>query len=156
MPYIRSLVNSIVRDKADADDITQEVFIRAYRYFGTFRGSVKFKTWLYRIAVNQSMRALKKRNQRTHKEITDEPNTIADPSETALEMVIRKDQMDRISRMISDLPKKQKAVLLLRVNQDLPFHEIARIMRRSVGAVKANYFHAVQKLQASATKEVSS
>jgi RNA polymerase sigma-70 factor, ECF subfamily len=154
LPYVRSLAVRFVGNESDADDVAQEVFISAYKYFKTFRGSSQFKTWLYRITINQSYKVMKRmKRNRSDLPLNDEVAVLQDSAVSQLSQLIQKDDIERMYLIIQELPKKQRTVLLLRLEQELPFKDIAKIMRRSVGGVKANYFHAVNKLRKAMKKE---
>ncbi|MBN1551427.1 RNA polymerase sigma factor [bacterium] len=155
MSYVYRLALRMLGNEMEAEDVTQEVFIKAYKSLKAFRGKSQFKTWLYRIAVNQSLKAIKKQKivkQHVIDEIEDKVNNNA---ENPLDSVIQAEQKDYLNRSIKNLPPKQKAILLLRVNDEMSFKDIAAIMKRSVGAVKANYFHAIQNIQSQINGEIS-
>jgi RNA polymerase sigma-70 factor (ECF subfamily) len=129
----------------DASDLAQDVFLRAYRALGTFKGNSAFGTWLYRVAVNVCLnrKALKRVPTEAieHREFTDRTDDPAD------RQVIRKQTAEAVRSAIAQLPKKQRATMILRIYQELPHEEIASILGSSVGAVKANFFHALANLK---------
>jgi RNA polymerase sigma-70 factor, ECF subfamily len=129
----------------DASDLAQDVFLRAYRALATFKGNSAFGTWLYRVAVNVCL------NQKALKRLPTEPidrREITDPGTDAADrQVIRKESAAAVRAAISRLPGKQRATMILRMYQELPHEEIASILGSSVGAVKANFFHALANLK---------
>jgi len=137
----------LVGNHDDAEDITQEVFIKAYRSIGEFRGDSALYTWLYRICVNLSLNTLRKRKTRSFVDL-DEERTPLPHSARADDDLNRAELSAKARRAISELPEKQRAVFILRHFRGLPHAEIAQIMDRDEGTIKANYFLAVRKLRA--------
>jgi len=131
----------------DADDIVQEVFIKAYERIAEFRSESGLYTWLYRIAVNASLNALRKQKVREFFQV----DTLLEYEDTAGEKpdqaVERDEHRKLIEEAIERLPVKQKAVFLMRYKDDLSYEEIADILKTSIGGLKANYFHALRKIE---------
>jgi RNA polymerase sigma-70 factor, ECF subfamily len=129
----------------DASDLAQDAFLRAYRALGTFKGRSAFSTWLYRVAVNVCL------NRKAVKQLPTEPierrEFAGRGDEAADRLVIRQENAAAVRAAISQLPKKQRATMILRMYQELPHEEIAAILGSSVGAVKANFFHALANLK---------
>ena len=139
------VVRKMVQDHDEADDITQEVFIKVYDALKEFREESGLFTWLYRIAVNYSINHIRKKkvkNTLSLEMVTETIKTEALHGESFDEE--RKRMV--LQEAIGTLPSQQKAVFNLRYYEELPYEEISRIMNRSVGGVKANYFHAVKKI----------
>jgi RNA polymerase sigma-70 factor (ECF subfamily) len=137
----------IVGSHEDADDVVQETFVKAYLGLGDFRGDSSFFTWLYRIAVNLSLNATRKRqliNYLHQSEIVERllPSR-EDPSQ---ELELRETE-SLLRKAIEDLPEKQRAVFVMRYYDELSYEEISKILKTSVGGLKANYFHAVKKVR---------
>src|SRR5687768_12138578 len=132
-----------VNNHFDASDMAQEVFLRAYKALGKFRGDSAFSTWLYRIAVNTCL------NFRSSRRLPGEElsDTLADKRRGALEEIEREEKARWVREAIRHLPEKQRATLILRMYHDLSMDEIAGVMGSSVGTVKANLFHALTKLR---------
>jgi RNA polymerase sigma-70 factor (ECF subfamily) len=132
-----------VNSHEDANDLAQEVFLKAWRAIGRFRGDSAFSTWLYRIAVNACLnfRALKR-------PLTQElPETLADPVPGAADRVERDDEARRVRAAVSRLPERQRATLILKLYHELTHEEVAEILGSTVGTVKANLFHALGNLR---------
>jgi RNA polymerase sigma-70 factor (ECF subfamily) len=137
-----------VNDHDQADEIVQEVFIKIYKALSTFRSDSSFYTWIYRITVNVSLNELRRQRVKDFFRI-DEFYELEDTNnERPDEAVERSEQQEILQRAIALLPEKQKAVFLLRYYDELPYEEISKILKTSVGGLKANYFHAVKKLGA--------
>jgi RNA polymerase sigma-70 factor (ECF subfamily) len=129
----------------DASDLAQDVFVRAFKGLRRFKGESSLGTWLYRVAVNASLNQAARRRPDTRPidgfEHAD-PHAI-DPLQT----IEAGQQTAWIRRAIRQLPPRQRATLILRVYQDLSHEEIARVLGSSVGAAKANLFHALTSLK---------
>jgi RNA polymerase sigma-70 factor, ECF subfamily len=132
-----------VNNHQDANDMAQDVFLKAYRAIGRFRGDSSFSTWLYRIAVNTCLnfRAARRLPQ---DELSDQ---IADRGASAAERMHDAERSAEVRRAVSRLPEKQRATLILKIYQDLTHEEVAGILGSSVGTVKANLFHALANLR---------
>lgn len=129
----------------DAADLTQDVFLRAYRGLTRFRGDANLSTWLYRIGVNVCLNHLSaKRPPDTA--LDDAPHVPAAGEDPAAAYA-RSREGARVRAAVSRLPPKQRATLILRVYQDLSHREIAAALGTTVGAVKANFFHALGNLK---------
>jgi RNA polymerase sigma-70 factor, ECF subfamily len=141
------VVRRMIPDHDEADDIVQDVFIRAYHSLKSFKGESSVYTWLYRIAVNLSLNEIRRKKIRktfSLDESTTEQHRTDD--DTPAEAMERKEQSIMIKKAIDRLPEKQKKVFILRYYEELPYEEIAQIVKTSVGGLKANYFHAVKKI----------
>ena len=141
-----------VGNHEDASDLTQDVFLRAYRGLRTFRGQSSIATWLYRIGANVCLNRVGTRTPQS--EPIEERHDIAVPSESPSDRMIRNERSARIRLAIAKLPRKQRAALILRVYHDLSHQEIASALGSSTGAVKANVFHALQNLKKLLGEEV--
>jgi RNA polymerase sigma-70 factor, ECF subfamily len=129
----------------DASDLTQDVFVRAFKGLHRFKGDSALGTWLYRVGVNACLNrvALK-----TPKLETIEPEQHVDQRQPdAHELVARGERAVVVRRAIAQLPPKQRATLVLRIYQEMSHEEIATVLGSSVGAVKANFFHALGNLK---------
>jgi RNA polymerase sigma-70 factor (ECF subfamily) len=134
-----------VANHEDASDLSQEVFLRAYRGLRKFKGNASLGTWLHRIAVNVCLNrvSLKK----PINEPIDAAQHIDDRGESASERMLRGERAVQVRAAVAQLPKKQRAALILRIYHERSHQEIADILGSSVGAVKANVFHALRNLK---------
>ena len=132
-----------VNNHEDANDMAQEVFLKAYRAIGRFRGDSSFSTWLYRIAVNTCLnfRALRR------PETQELPEGLTDHRPGAVADLESEEQARRVRRAVARLPEKQKATLILKIYHDLTHEEVAGVLGSTVGTVKANLFHALGNLK---------
>lgn len=135
----------------DASDWAQEVFLRAYRGLRGFRGRSSLATWLYRIATNVSLNRVGARAP------VSEPIADRDFVDTTAHVpgdrLVRAERAARVRAAIARLPKKQRATLILRMYHELSHQEIADVLGSSVGAVKANFFHALGNLKKMLVRE---
>lgn len=140
-------IRRLVSDHDDANDITQNVFIKAYEALPSFKGDSAIFTWLYRIAVNLALNELRRRKIRKTFSLDAEPfEPAVSADESPAEKLLANERRDAIRRAVERLPEKQKKVFVLRYYEELPYEEISKMLRTSVGGLKANYFHAVQKI----------
>lgn len=132
-----------VNNHQDANDMAQDVFLKAYRAIGRFRGDSSFSTWLYRIAVNTCLnfRAARRPPQ---DELSEQ---IPDRGASASERLHEAEQSAWVREAVARLPEKQRATLILKIYQDLTHEEVAGILGSTVGTVKANLFHALANLK---------
>jgi RNA polymerase sigma-70 factor (ECF subfamily) len=129
----------------DASDLAQDVFIRAYRALHGFKGQSAVGTWLYRIAVNLCLNRVSTKSPATEPlQAREHVDTRGESADTTL---LRSARAAEVRSAIARLPKKQRAAVILRVYHDLPHEQIARMLGSSVGAVKANFFHALGNLR---------
>ncbi len=132
----------------DAEDVCQDAFVKAYESLGSFRASSTFYTWIYRICINLCLNRLRARKVRSFLRLDQEE--LALPAvETADLPTEQAEFLDKARHAIAKLPDKQRAVFILRYFRELPHAEIAEIMDRDVGTIKANYHQAIKKLQLS-------
>ncbi|HVB39239.1 MAG TPA: RNA polymerase sigma factor [Vicinamibacterales bacterium] len=129
----------------DASDFSQEVFLRAYRGLRSFKGRSSLSTWLYRIGVNVCLNRVSAKAPPAAP--LDEGHPVIDRSEGQGDRLLRDERAVLVRAAIAKLPRKQRATLILRVYHDLPHRDIAEILGSSVGAVKANFFHALGNLK---------
>jgi RNA polymerase sigma-70 factor (ECF subfamily) len=134
-----------VNNHEDASDLAQDAFVRAYRALHTFKGNSAFSTWLYRVAINVCL------NRVSAKQAATEPLDRREHEDVRGELpdreVLRREQAATVRAAIARLPKKQRATMILRMYHELPHEQIAAILGSSVGAVKANFFHALANLK---------
>lgn len=152
------LAYRMVKDHDTADDIAQETFINAYLSIKSFRVGLSFYTWLYRICMNFSINLLKRQKfiisesqfTQIDKHSFDEK---ASPLEKEAERtdpsdhLVAKELENKIESALDSLPPKYKAVLILRLYEDLSYEEIAKTLKISTGTVMSRLFRAREKMQ---------
>jgi RNA polymerase sigma-70 factor (ECF subfamily) len=142
---VYQLCYRFVGNQEDARDLAQDVFVRAYKALKGFKGHSSFGTWLYRIGVNVCLNRVSAKTPRF--EAFDRIERVDVQSERQDAAVLRDERAAAVRRAIRRLPPKQRATLVLRMYHELPHEDIAQILGTSVGAVKANFFHALANLK---------
>jgi len=132
-----------VENREDAMDLAQEVFIKAFEHLGSFRRESSLKTWLYRVAMNHCINHVKKHTQE-FVEVTEYTGSIGASVQSQLE---DREQREHLRRLVKQLPPKQKAILEMRIHEQLSYEEIAKISGRSVSTIKASVFFALEKIR---------
>ena len=138
-------VRKMVVNHDDADDIVQNVFVKAWSNLHNFRGDAKLSTWLFKIAVNESINFINKEKQRRH--------INEDSDDSFLLHNIEADSYfdgealhEELQKAILKLPEKQRLVFNMRYFDEMKYEEMSEILGTSVGALKASYHHAVKKI----------
>ena len=138
-----------VRNREDAWDASQEVFIKAHRSLGQFRGEASFKTWLMRITANQCKDVLKRRRLDTVAfDDTQEAEQAHSPVQPPDERAESKELGEAILKALDTLPHKHRTAFVLREFEGLSYEEMSRVMGCTLGTVMSRLFHARRKLQA--------
>jgi len=144
------LVSRYLRDPADAEDVTQEAFIKAYRALPQFRGDSAFYTWLYRIAINTAKNALLSRDRNPVEFDLDLQNVeessamqgrLADP-ETPESLLATEEIRETVNRAIEELPEDLRTAIVLRELEGLSYEDIAAAMDCPVGTVRSRIYRA--------------
>lgn len=140
------VVRRLVPDHDDADDVTQEVFVKVYKALGDFRSDAQLFTWLYRIAVNVAMNHKRRMKVRESVDIDEMISPPASTDAAPDEVLEQSEYTHIVEEAIAALPEKQRIVFQLRYYDEMPYEEMAKVLHKSVGGLKANYFHAVRKV----------
>ncbi len=134
-----------LHNKDDADDLTQEVFIQAYKSLSGFKGNATFSTWIYRIAINASLNKIRGSSKKfflqrfgpnSEKDEDRKTIQIAD-SDDPENIIIRKERAEWVRKALDSLPENQRTAIVLSKYDDLPQKKIAEIMNTTEGAVEA-------------------
>jgi RNA polymerase sigma-70 factor (ECF subfamily) len=146
---IVNLVSRFVRNQSDAQDVTQEAFIKAYRALPNFRGESAFYTWMYRIAVNTAKNHLAVQSRRpvaAEQDITEieqiEGNTALKDYATPEHMLLRDEIQETVIKAIESLPADLKMAITLREVEGLSYEDIATAMDCPIGTVRSRIFRA--------------
>lgn len=130
----------------DADDVLQNTFVKAWRGLDGFRGDSKLKTWLYRIATNESITFLQKRKRRQHQDI----DNLQDDLRHSLDQspyISGEEIQIKLQQAVLTLPERQRLVFNMRYYDDMKYDDISAVLGVTTGALKASYHHAVKKVQ---------
>jgi len=146
---IIQLVNSYVKDPSEAQDVSQEAFIKAYRALGDFRGEAAFYTWLYRIAINTAKNYLNSRTRR-HSDYHFDIQEVEDMGnasqlkgmDTPLQLLLNQEIMATLNRAIENLPEEMRIAFNLRELEGLSYEEIAQTMDCPIGTIRSRLFRA--------------
>jgi RNA polymerase sigma-70 factor (ECF subfamily) len=152
---IYGTVYHMTSNHEDANDLTQETFIKAFQALRSFKGGSSFYTWIYRIAVNKTINFLKQRKNRSGMSLNDlDVNTENNPDLVALvsHKTPRRDAalselQEKLNEAMGKLSEVHRLVVTLHDIQGVPHEEIARIMDCNVGTVRSRLFYARQQLQ---------
>jgi len=138
---IRRMV--VVHD--DADDVLQNTFIKAWSAIDSFRGESQLQTWLFRIAINESLNFLAKKRQTLSIDQTENGTA----SQLTADSYFDGDQLQRrFQHAIGTLPDKQRLVFNLKYFDEMKYEDMSKLLGTSIGALKASYHHAVRKISA--------
>lgn len=139
-------VRRMVLNHDDANDVTQDIFVKVYQKYDTFKGESKFSSWLYRIAYNETINFLNKQSKLQASSIDDyleqsvnnlQADVFFDGEESAL----------LLQKAIQTLPEKQRMVFMYKYFDELKYEEISEILDLSVGGLKATYHIAMNKIK---------
>ena len=146
--------------REDAQDLTQEAFLKAYSSLSSFRGDSKFSSWLYRIVSNLCLDFKRRQGRRPSSSLTVEDDEgeslqldVADESQSPETLLERKLTREAVRRGLRELPEEQRQILLLREIQGLSYEEIGEAMHLEPGTVKSRIFRARKKLCAFLLKD---
>jgi RNA polymerase sigma factor (sigma-70 family) len=149
------LIRKMVIDHDDANDLSQEVFVKVWYNLEDFRGDSGLFTWIYRIAVRECVSFLRKKKRRFFLPIGDVEGEMARKIETG--SGFSGDEIQKkLQLAIIKLPEKQRLVFNMKYFEDLTYEEMSAILGTSVGALKASYHHAVQKIQKDLERQMKS
>lgn len=140
-------IRRIVTEHDDANDVIQNTFVKVYRSIGKFKGDSKLYTWLYRIATNESLTFLKKRQRTGTESLSSDENSWENRLE-AESYYDGNDAQALLEKALLTLPDKQRVVFTMRYYEELSYQDISDVLGTSVGALKASYHHAVKKIEA--------
>lgn len=130
----------------DADEIVQEVLLVLYNKLKTFEYKSSLYTWIYTITNTRSINYLKKKNLKNFFSLDDILNKKSEDKDV-IDNLEDKQKLEKIEKALQKLPIKQREVFIMRNYDELSYEEIAEITGKSVGALKANHFHALNKIK---------
>ena len=138
-------IRKMVINHDDANDLVQNVFIKAWKNLHNFRGEAKLSTWLFKIAINESINFVNKEKQRL--QISEESDDSFLLNNIEADSFFDGDALqEELQRAIAKLPEKQRLVFNMRYYDEIKYEDMSEILGTSVGALKASYHHAVKKI----------
>ena len=138
-------IRNMVLSHDDANDLVQDTFVKAWNSIDTFRGDAQISTWLYRIAINETLTFLKKRQIETVPIDSDEYDIAGTIESDAYFCGDKTDALFR--KAIGTLPEKQRLVFNMKYFEEMKYEEMSDILGTSTGALKASYHIAVKKIE---------
>lgn len=142
---VYGLACRMVMDPEEAKDLTQQAFLQAFVHIRDFRQQAQFRTWLFRIAINQCYNYLKSKKKFGEPVDIQEMTLVAEGSPEA--DLITSDNQRRLHAAMEHLPAKQRAVLALKIDKGLSYQEISQILGGTAGAARVNYCQALKTLK---------
>ncbi len=139
-------IRKMVYSHDDANDILQDVFIKAWLNIEKFRGDAKLSTWLYKIAINESITFINRSKAKLNLSIDDTDSFLLDKLEGD-EYFDGDEAQLLLQKAIVTLPEKQRLVFQMKYFNEMKYDEMSDILGTSVGALKASYHHAVKKVE---------
>jgi RNA polymerase sigma-70 factor (family 1) len=139
-------IRKMVIDHDDADDLVQEVFVKVWKNLHTFREDAQLFTWIYRIATNECLNFLRKKKNKFFIPIHDVAKELSEKIDNSPNISGDEIQL-KLQKVLLKLPDKQRMVFNMKYYDALKYEEIAEITGISVGGLKANYHHAVKKIE---------
>lgn len=129
----------------DADEIVQEVLLVMYNKLSDFRFQSALYTWIYRITATRSINLLRRKKLKQMFSLDDNQDIVKEDDDI-LKSIENKEQLKRVEKLLQKLPEKQRQTFILRTYEQLTYEEMSEITGKSIGGLKANYFHASKKL----------
>lgn len=139
-------IRRMVNNHDDANDLLQNTFLKAWSSIENFRGEAKLSTWLYKIAINESITFIERERKRLNVSLDDEESFLINTIE-ADEYIDGDDLKVQLRKAIALLPEKQRLVFNMKYYDDMKYEQMSEILGTSVGALKASYHLAVKKIE---------
>ncbi|MDE5847282.1 MAG: sigma-70 family RNA polymerase sigma factor [Muribaculaceae bacterium] len=140
-------IRKLVVRHEDADDILQNVFLKAWNNLKHFRGEAKLSTWLFKIAINESINFINKEKTRNQISSEEGDDSFLLNNIQADEYFDGDELQAELLKAVAKLPEKQRLVFNMRYFDEMKYEDISEILGTSVGALKASYHHAVKKIE---------
>lgn len=139
-------IRRMVNNHDDANDLLQNTFMKAWSNIENFRGDAKLSTWLYKIAINESITFLERERKRLNISIDDESAHLIQAIEADTN-IDGDELMKELRKAIATLPEKQRLVFNMKYYDDITYEKMSEILGTSVGALKSSYHLAVKKIE---------
>lgn len=136
----------MVIDHDDSDDLVQETFVKVWKNLDSFREDAQLYTWIYRIATNECLNFLRKKKNKFFLPIHDVQNELTNKLESG--NYVDGDEIQlKLQKALLKLPDKQRLVFNMKYFDEMKYEQISKITETTVGSLKANYHHAVKKIE---------
>ena len=139
-------IRRMVQNHDDASDLLQNTFLKAWDSLPAFRGDAKLSTWLYKIAINESLTHLERERRRQNVSLDDEESMLINMI-AADEWIDGDELHQELRRAIASLPEKQRLVFNMRYYDEMKYEDMSNVLGTSVGALKASYHLAAKKIE---------
>lgn len=136
----------MLNDHFDADEIVQTVLLVLYKKLGTFNFESSLYTWIYKITATRSLNYLRKKKIRNFFSLDSENIKEMYSKENIILDIERSEKLKKVGEILQTLPAKQREVFMMKTFEGMRYEEIAEVTGKSVGGLKANYFHALKKI----------
>ncbi len=130
----------------DADEVTQEVLIVIFNKLKNFNFNSSLYTWIYKIVTTRSLNQIRKKQIKRFFSIDDNDGDELQDKHDIVEELDSKEKLEKVKKVLQKIPPKQRQIFIMRNFEDLSYEEISEITGKSVGGLKANYFHALKKV----------
>ena len=156
---VYSVAYGMLKDKEESMDVSQEAFVKVYKYLDHFKGDSSFYTWLYRITVNICIDVLRRKNASKGEQVEFDETVKMDAAEANIgalgsqlgtnpqKAALRKELAEKIQAALQEVPEKHRAILLLREVEGMSYEDLARTLEIPKGTVMSRLFHARIKVQ---------
>ncbi len=142
---VYGLACRLVSDAEEARDLVQQAFLQAFVHLKDFRQQSTFRTWLFRIAINQCYNFLK--SKKRYGDPVDVQDMVLEAENSPEAELAAEEEKARVYRALEKLPAKQRAVISLKVDQNLSYQEIAQVVGGTPGAARVNYCQGIKNLK---------
>lgn len=130
----------------DADEIVQEVLIVLYNKLKDFQFKSSLYTWIYKITTTRSINYLRKRNLKQVFSLEDNESRLEKSKDDIVVDLESREKLEKLEKVLQELPLKQREIFIMRNFDEMSYEEISKITGKSIGGLKANYFHALKKI----------
>lgn len=130
----------------DADEVTQEVLIVIFNKLKNFNFNSSLYTWIYKIVTTRSLNQIRRKQIKKFFSIDDKDEVELQDKHDIIEEMDAKEKLEKVKKILEKVPPKQRQIFIMRNFEDLSYEEISEITGKSIGGLKANYFHALKKV----------
>lgn len=137
----------MLNDHFDADEVTQTVLLILYKKLSTFKFDSLLYTWIYKITTTRSLNYIRKKKLKSFFSIDSDNIKELHSNENIVFNIETSEKLEKINDLLKTLPPKQREVFIMKNFEGMTYEEISKITGKSVGGLKANYFHALKKIK---------